>query len=253
LIIDLRLTSCYSNRQSSLHYLKGVFIMELFSAEWFAALLSIIMIDIVLAGDNAVVIGMAARNIPAHQQKKAIIYGTVGAVVIRVLATLVVVWLLNIPGLHLVGGLVLLWIAYKLLVEEKGHDINAANSLAGAIRTIIIADAAMGLDNVLAIGGAAAGHMSLVIIGLAISIPIVVWGSTLILKLMNRFPAIVYIGAGILAFTASKMITSEHFLLTLFASPVIKWGFVVLVTAAVLAGGKYKQQQREKARTPRAA
>jgi YjbE family integral membrane protein len=227
--------------------------MELFSAEWFAALLSIIMIDIVLAGDNAVVIGMAARNIPVHQQKKAIIYGTVGAVVIRILATLIVVWLLNLPGLHLVGGLVLLWIAYKLLVEDKGHDVTAASSLAGAIRTIIIADAAMGLDNVLAIGGAAAGHMSLVIIGLAISIPIVVWGSTLILKLMNRFPAIVYIGAGILAFTASKMITNEHFLQGLFANSVMKWIFVAIVTVAVLAAGKYKQQQREKARTPRAA
>lgn len=131
--------------------------MELFSMEFLSALLSIIIIDLVLAGDNAIVIGLAARNLPKHQQKKAVIWGTVGAVVIRALATLFVVWLLKVPGLLLIGGILLVWIAYKLLVEEKGHDVEAVGSLWEAIRTIIIADALMGLDNVLAVAGAAHG------------------------------------------------------------------------------------------------
>ncbi|TXK90456.1 YjbE family putative metal transport protein, partial [Parageobacillus sp. SY1] len=148
--------------------------MELFSMEFLSALLSIIIIDLVLAGDNAIVIGLAARNLPKHQQKKAVIWGTVGAVVIRALSTLFVVWLLKVPGLLLIGGILLVWIAYKLLVEEKGHDVEAVGSLWEAIRTIIIADALMGLDNVLAVAGAAHGSFLLVILGLLISVPIMV-------------------------------------------------------------------------------
>lgn len=143
--------------------------------EFLTALLSIVIIDLVLAGDNAIVIGLAARNLPKHQQKKAVIWGTVGAVVIRALATLFVVWLLKVPGLLLIGGILLVWIAYKLLVEEKGHDVEAGGSLWEAIRTIIIADALMGLDNVLAVAGAAHDSFLLVILGLMISVPIMVW------------------------------------------------------------------------------
>ncbi|MCE3023197.1 YjbE family putative metal transport protein, partial [Staphylococcus pasteuri] len=131
------------------------------------------------------------------QQKKVIIWGTVGAIFIRILATLVVVWLLNIPGLLLLGGLLLIWIAYKLLVKEKNHDdIKAEKSLWNAVRTIIIADAAMGLDNVLAVAGAAHGSFLLVVLGLLISVPVVVWGSTLIISWIERFPSLIYIGAG---------------------------------------------------------
>jgi YjbE family integral membrane protein len=227
--------------------------MEWFSPEWFAALLSIILIDLVLAGDNAVVIGMAARNIPANQQKKVILLGTVGAVIIRAAATLVVVWLLQLPGLLLVGGLALIWISYKLLVEESGHEVKAAATMWGAVRTIIIADAAMGLDNVLAVGGAADGHAGLVIIGLTISIPIVVWGSTIVMRLMNKYPVIVYIGAGILAFTASKMITGEEFLHVVFGNVFVKWAFVAIVTVGVIYLGRRKQLQHQKQHTPRAA
>src|SRR5690606_20449728 len=158
--------------------------MEFLSAEFFSALLIIIAIDLVLAGDNAIVIGLAARNLPKEQQKKAIIWGTVGAVVIRAAATLAVVWLLEIPGLLLVGGLFLLWIAFKLLVEDKDHDnVKAGASLGAAIRTIIIADAVMGIDNVLAVAGAAHGSYGLVIAGLIISVPIMVWGSTYVLRI----------------------------------------------------------------------
>ncbi|WP_199426301.1 TerC family protein [Thermaerobacillus caldiproteolyticus] len=220
--------------------------MELFSMEFLSALLSIVIIDLVLAGDNAIVIGLAARNLPKHQQKQAIIWGTVGAIVIRALATLAVVWLLKIPGLLLVGGMLLVWIAYKLLVEEKGHDVEAGNSMWEAIRTIIIADALMGLDNVLAVAGAAHNTPLLVILGLLISVPIVVWGSTLILKWIERFPIIVTIGAGVLAWTASKMIVDEPFLEGYFANPIVKYGFELLVVAGVIIAGTMKKARENK-------
>ncbi|GJM68782.1 membrane protein [Paenibacillus macerans] len=175
--------------------LKGERNMELFSPEFWAALFSIILIDLVLAGDNAIVIGLAARNVPQKRSEKSHRVGTVGAILIRVVMTLLVVQLLNIPGLRLVGGLALVWIACKLIVDEKSHEINAGNQMWAAIRTIIIADAMMGLDNVLAVAGAAHGDFLLVIIGLAVSVPIMVWGSTLILKLTERFPIVITIGA----------------------------------------------------------
>ncbi|MBB6283877.1 TerC family protein [Geobacillus subterraneus] len=228
--------------------------MDLFSPEFWTALLSIIIIDLVLAGDNAIVIGLAARNLPKHQQKKAVIWGTVGAVIIRALATIFVVWLLKIPGLLLVGGVFLVWIAYKLLVEEKGHDdLEAGGSLWEAIRTIIIADALMGLDNVLAVAGAAHGSFLLVILGLLISVPIMVWGSTLILKWIERFPIIITIGAGVLAWTAAKMIVGEPFLKEYFANPVIKYGFELLVVATVITVGTLKKKKAAKEPQPKAA
>lgn len=220
--------------------------MELFSMEFLTALISIIVIDLVLAGDNAIVIGLAARRLPKEQQTKVIIWGTVGAIVIRALATLAVVWLLKIPGLLLVGGLLLIWIAYKLLAEEKGHDVKAGNSFWEAIRTIIIADALMGLDNVLAVAGAAHGSFLLVILGLLISVPIVVWGSTLILKWIERFPVIITFGAGILAWTASKMIVKEPFMHAYFENPFIKYGFELLVVAAVVIAGRMKHAKAAK-------
>lgn len=207
--------------------------------EFITALLSIVVIDLVLAGDNAIVIGMAARNLPKQNQKKVIIWGTVGAIVVRSVLTLIVVWLLMVPGLRLIGGLLLVWIAYKLLIEEKNDDnIKAGTSIWAAIRTIIIADTAMGLDNVLAVAGAAQGHFILVILGLLISIPIVVWGSTLILRLMDRYPFIIFIGAGVLAWTSSKMIVEEPFIHGFFADHiVIKYLFEIVVVALVIAAG----------------
>lgn len=228
--------------------------MDVLSAEFWTALLSIIIIDLLLAGDNAIVIGLAARNLPKHQQKKAVVWGTVGAVVIRALATIFVVWLLKIPGLLLVGGVLLVWIAYKLLVEGKGHDdVEAGGSLWEAIRTIIIADALMGLDNVLAVAGAAHGSFLLVILGLLISVPIMVWGSTLILKWIERFPIVITIGAGVLAWTAAKMIVDEPFLKAYFANPAVKYGFELLVVAAVIVAGTIKKRKSAKETKPKAA
>ncbi|MEG6617043.1 TerC family protein [Peptococcaceae bacterium 1198_IL3148] len=219
--------------------------MELFSPAFFSALLSIIIIDLVLAGDNAIVIGMAARNLPHEHQKQVILWGTAGAVVIRSLATLAVVWLLRIPGLLLIGGLLLIHIAYKLLTQEKKHDINTSDNRWQAIKTIIIADAVMGLDNVLAVAGTAHGSFLLVVIGLMISIPIVVWGSTIIIKWIDRYPVIIYIGAGVIAYTAGKMIVDEPFLETFFNNaPLIKYGLMAAIIIGVLAAGHNKQRQR---------
>lgn len=223
--------------------------MDLMSVEFWTALLSIILIDLVLAGDNAIVIGLAARNVQKEDQKKVILWGTVGAIVIRIVATLLVVQLLMIPGLRLIGGLALLWIAYKLLVDEKQHEISAGNQMWAAIRTIIIADAMMGLDNVLAVAGAAGESFMLVIIGLAISVPIMVWGSTIILKLTDRFPIIITIGAAVLAWTASKMIVEEPLIHSWFSNGFLKYGFEILVIAIIIGIGTWmKKKNEEKAK-----
>lgn len=214
--------------------------MDLFSVDFWSALIMIVFIDLMLAGDNAIVIGMAARNLPKDQQKKAVIYGTAGAVIIRVIATLVVVRLLEVPWLHLIGGLLLIWIAYKLLVQEEHHDenIKAGNTLGQSIRTIIIADAAMGIDNVLAVAGASHGSPVLVILGLLISIPVVVWGSTIFIRLIDKFSWIAYIGAGVLAYTAAKMITHEEAFSEIFPeNSLMYWSFIIVIILLVIAVG----------------
>lgn len=225
--------------------------MDFFSTEFLASLLSIVIIDLVLAGDNAIVIGLAARNLPKENQKKVIIWGTIGAVVMRVIATVTVVWLLAVPGLLGIGGGVLLWIAYKLLVEENEHEIKAGNSVWQAIRTIIIADTVMGLDNVLAVAGVAHDNYLLVIVGLLISVPIVVWGSTLFLKLMDRFPWIIYAGSGILAWTGAKMIVDEPLLKGVFqGKELITYTFsVVCVIIILFVGYSIKQRNGKKKST----
>ncbi len=185
--------------------------MELFSAEFLSALAAIVLIDLVLAGDNAIVIALAARNLPHQLQKKAIVWGTLGAIFVRSGMTVIVVWLLQIPGLMLVGGLLLMWIAWKLIAptHDAQHRVKPAASFWTAMRTIVIADAVMGLDNVLAVAGAARGSFFLVVVGLLISIPIVIGGSRLILKWIERYPAIVYAGTVVIAWTAVKMMTGE--------------------------------------------
>jgi YjbE family integral membrane protein len=225
--------------------------MELFSPEFFAALAAIILIDLVLAGDNAIVIALAARNLPAHLQRRAVLWGTAGAIVVRAAMTVVVVALLKVPGLLLAGGLMLLWIAYRLLVPEESADAGshgaAAGTFWGAMRTIVIADAVMGLDNVLAVAGAAHGSYLLVVLGLLISIPIVVWGSTLILKWVERFPAIVYLGAAVLAATAAKMAISEPLLRDALAAwaPAGTLAYVAAVGGVLGAALTHNHRRRE--------
>ncbi|WP_028777358.1 TerC family protein [Shimazuella kribbensis] len=224
--------------------------MDFFTPDYWSALLAIIVIDLVLAGDNAIVIGLVARNLPKEQQKKVIVWGTVGAIGIRAIASLLVVWLLKIPGLLLIGGILLVWIAYKLLAEEKEHNVESGQSFWTAIKTIIIADALMGLDNVLAVAGAAHGDFSLVIIGLLVSVPIVVWGSTLILKWLERYPIIITIGAAVLAFTAAKMMVDEKFLKGFFEdNPLLKWGVIIVVVVGVIMIGTWKKRSKQNQHT----
>ena len=182
--------------------------------EFWSALAAIIVIDLVLAGDNAIVIALAAHNLPKEHQRKAILWGTVGAILVRTSLTMGMLWLLKVPGLMIAGGALLLWIAYRLLTGDddgREHDVAPVAGFWAAMRTIVIADAVMGLDNMLAVAGAAHGSILLVVLGLLISIPIVVWGSTLILRWLERFPSLLYVGGAVLAWTAVKMITGEPF------------------------------------------
>lgn len=178
--------------------------------DFLSSVLSIIILDLVLAGDNAVVIALAARNLPPKCKNKAIYLGTLGAIVIRILMTLCAVWLLTIPYLQALGGLLLIPVAIKLLKkEDHAQNVESSAGFWSAIKTIIIADAVMGVDNVLAIAGAAHGNFLLVVIGLLVSVPIVVWGSKWIGRWMETYPILVYVGSGILAWTAGSMIVHD--------------------------------------------
>jgi YjbE family integral membrane protein len=188
--------------------------------EFWSTLAAIVVIDLVLAGDNAIVIALAAHKLPRVHQRRAILWGTVGAVAARASLTVAVLWLLALPGLMFAGGALLLWIAYRLLTggeSSRDPEVVPASGFWGAMRTIVIADALMGLDNVLGVAGAAHGSMLLVVLGLAISIPIVVYGSTLILRFIERFPGLLYVGGAVLAWTAAQMMVAEPFVRELLA------------------------------------
>ncbi len=199
-------------------------------------LLKIIAIDIILSGDNAVVIAMATRSLPKEHQNKAIFWGTGGAVILRILFAAVIVYLLKIPFVHLIGGILLVWIAYQVLVEdEEDADVKAHSGLFQAIGTIILADAVMSLDNVVAVAGAAHGHIVMIAIGVFISIPIMIFGAKVIMRLMEKFRWIAYIGSGILAWTAGQMIVGDKKFLDLLdlshglITNVIKIGITIAV------------------------
>ncbi|PEY36327.1 hypothetical protein CN354_14600 [Bacillus cereus] len=179
--------------------------------DFLTSILMIIGIDVVLGGDNAIVIALASRNLPESKRNKAIFIGTVLAIVLRILLTILAVYLLDIPFLQLIGGILLTLIAVNLLTDNNNNlsSIQGKTTLFQAIRTIVFADLVMGFDNVLAIAGAAHGNFTLVIIGLLISIPIIIWGSKLILLFMERFPFLIYCGGAVLAYTAGRMITHE--------------------------------------------
>jgi len=185
--------------------------LEQFATQVFwIGLLKIIGVNIILSGDNAVVIALAARSLPAKQQKAAVLWGSGAAVVMRIVLTIFAVALLTLPWLKLVGSLLLFWIGIKLLVpEEDEANVNASDNLVSAIKTILIADLVMSIDNVIAVAAAAQGSMTLLILGLAISIPLVVFGSTLLLHLMERWPVIITIGAGLLGFVAGEMLVTD--------------------------------------------
>ena len=185
--------------------------MDFTTAAFWAALGSIVLANIVLSGDNAVVIAMAARSLPAHQQRRAIFWGSAAAIVMRIILTLLAVEMLKWPGLKIVGALLLLYIGITLLSEEGGGDDghHMIGTLAAAIRTILVADLVMSLDNVLAVAAAAKGNTPLLVIGLAASVPLIIFGSTLLLKVMDRFPIIITLGAALLGFLAGEMMFTD--------------------------------------------
>jgi YjbE family integral membrane protein len=185
--------------------------MSYASPEFWIALIQIIGVNIVLSGDNAVVIALAARGLPAHQQGRAVAWGSGAAVVMRILLTLVAVELLRLPYLKLVGAALLLWIAIQLLMpdDEHGDHDGAGSSMAAAIKTILLADLVMSLDNVIAVAAAAKGNTVLLVVGLAISIPLVVFASRVLLTVMDRWPVIITLGAGLLGWVAGEMAVSD--------------------------------------------
>ncbi|MGI9338420.1 MAG: TerC family protein [Gammaproteobacteria bacterium] len=209
--------------------------LEFFSPEWWAALGVIIAVDLLLAGDNAVVIALAARNLPPKLQKRAIIAGTFGAILVRIILVLFVFELLKLTGLRVIGGVLLFYVAWRLAAADDDGDRKdqkpAAQNFWQAMRTIIIADTVMGLDNILAIAGAADGDLTLVIIGFALSVPIMIGGSVIILRLMTKAPWLITAGAALLAGIGSRMILDDN-LLSGFVAEVWQWP-VILAAAAI--------------------
>ena len=183
---------------------------ELLSQAFWLGLLKIIVVNIVLSGDNAVVIALAARSLPQRQQRQAVFWGSAAAIVMRIVLTLFAVKLLTLPWLKLVGSALLFWIGVKLLIPENGDDdMNTSDNLLAAIKTIMIADLVMSLDNVIAVAAAAGGSVTLLVAGLAISIPLVIVGSTLLLHLMERFPVIITLGGALIGLVAGEMLVTD--------------------------------------------
>lgn len=218
------------------------------SSAFWIGLLEVIGINIVLSGDNAVVIALAARSLPPQQQRRAIQIGSGAAVILRIVLTVVAARLLQLPYLQIVGGCLLLWIGMQLLVHDDGDDAASgmSSSMMVAIRTILLADLVMSLDNVIAVAAAAQGDMVLLILGLAISIPLVIFGSTLIIKVMDRFPAIVTLGAALIGWVAGETIVSDEALKDMAAAyPWLKYGASVLGAALVVMGGMWLQRRKQ--------
>ncbi|MDX3895779.1 TerC family protein [Pusillimonas sp.] len=221
---------------------------EFLSTLHWGALFQIVMIDILLGGDNAVVIALACRKLERRQRIRGILWGTVGAIAMRVVLIAFALTLLGIPFLKVAGGLLLLWIGVKLLLPDDGHhgDVTAGSSVWAAVKTILIADFVMSLDNVIAIAGAAqnahSGHqLGYVVFGLLLSVPIIIWGSTLVLKLIDRFPVVVMFGAALLGWIAGGMLITDVFVVNQFGEPTAAAKIAAEVAGAVLvvAGGKW--------------
>lgn len=210
---------------------------DLSSPVFWLAVGQIILIDIVLSGDNAVVIALACRNLPPEQRRKGVFWGVVGAVGLRVVLTVFAALVMDVPWLKLIGGLLLFWIAIKLILPDEGeaHDIAPASHLWGAVKTIVVADFVMSLDNVIAVAGAAHGSLALLLFGLAVSIPLIVGSSQLIMRLMERWPVVVTLGAGLLGYVAGQMLASDPGLLALFDDALPAWaGRAVGIAGALL-------------------
>lgn len=224
--------------------------MELLqSVDFWIGLLKIIWINIILSGDNAVVIALAARTLPPDQQKKAVFIGSGAAVLLRIALTVVAAKLLELSFLQIAGGLLLLWIGVQLLSDEEDGegDVKETSTLTAAVRTILIADLVMSLDNVIAVAAAAKGDMVLLILGLAISIPLVIFGSTLMIKLMERFPIIVTVGAGLIGWVGGETIVGDVALKGVLAgAPWLHYAAAAAGAAFVIGLGRVLQKRSKK-------
>lgn len=211
--------------------------MELFTLQALWAFLAIVLIDIVLAGDNALVIGMAANKLPMHLRKKAIFWGTFGAIVIRFVSVAALTYLLLIPGLRAIGALALIWIGWKLAFNHEEHNVKAADTFWSALGTIVVADAVMGIDNALGIAAAANGNFVLIIAGLLISVPIILFGAGLVSKVLNKFPDTVFVGSFVLFAVAMLMLMKEPLMaawwagLVPWAAKIVPWAVALVITA----------------------
>lgn len=229
--------------------------MEFGSPQFWIALLQIIAIDIVLGGDNAVVIGLACRRLPDRQRRLGILYGMAGAIGLRVILIMFAVTLLAVPYLKIIGALLLLWIGIKLLLpepDEGGHNVEAGATLGAAIKTIIVADAVMSLDNVIAIAGAAGDSKFLVVFGLLLSIPIIMLGSQLVIKLMDRFPIVIVLGGALLGWIAGGMLVTDVVTVDWFKATLGSFTWVGSLIGAVLVvvAGKMIAARMEAKRAP---
>ena len=211
------------------------------SNAFFIALVQIVAIDIVLGGDNAIIIALACRNLPKKQKRLGILWGTAGAIALRVILVFFASALMTTPGLRLIGGVLLLWIGIKLLTDQAGNELEGKiaqkGSLLGAIQTIIIADFVMSLDNALAIAAASKGSMFLVVFGLVVSVPIIIGGSAIILKMMERYPFIITLGAGLLGWLGGDLIANDKINATILPAIILQSPWILAMTGAGIVVG----------------
>ncbi len=223
------------------------FLQSFQNPDFMVGLLKIIWINILLSGDNAVVIALAARGLPPHQQKQAIMFGSGAAVALRIGLTIVAAWLLELQGLQVIGGILLLWIGAQLLADEEESDEDAKEhaNMMSAVRTILIADLVMSLDNVIGVAAAAKGDQVLLILGLAISIPLVIFGSSMMIKLMERFPAIITAGAALIGWVGGETVASDVLLRDFSAAnPWFHMTAAAAGAAIVIGWGRYMESRK---------
>jgi YjbE family integral membrane protein len=242
-------TSAYPSHNDVFHVTIELLYKELVQvdSDILIDLFKLILINIVLSGDNAVVIALACRNLKAEQQKIAIFWGSFGAIALRIVLTFVAVWLLQLPFVEIIGGLLLVYIAVKLVNgDDDTENLKSSSKIGEAVKTVIVADLIMSLDNVLAVAGAAEGNLLLIIIGLAISIPLIIWGSQLLMRLMNRFPIIVLVGAGLVGYTAGEMFLTDITIDQIITSNFPLGDYVIPIGMAVLVVLWGKLAERKK-------
>jgi YjbE family integral membrane protein len=225
--------------------------MDFGTPQFWLAGLEIIVINILLSGDNAVVIALACRNLPPHQRRWGVFWGAVGAIVLRIVLTFFAVSLLQLPYLKLIGSVLLVWIGIKLIAEEdaeEGHDVQASDKMFSAIRTVVVADLVMSIDNVLGVAAAARGSLLLLIFGLALSVPLVIGGAQLIMRLIERFPILIVAGGGLLGFVAGELMIEDSAIVDWVHAHAawLKWAAPVIGIALVVGPAKWMQARHDR-------